>query len=192
MPFLFHCLGLAEEGFSLPHLSRLVQRIGQGRSCGQSLKASVTLLGQFERLLAVFQSPRQIADRQVKVAEIDRGILLLLGIQKADTSQNIEKLLNKTLAYRIFGDHKDHMNLSLTDVKGDLLVVSQFTLAADTKKGLRPSFSTAAPPELAERLYDEFVELARVRCGRVETGVFGADMKVSLLNDGPVTFLLEA
>ena len=125
------------------------------------------------------------------VGEIERGILLLLGVEKQDNAQNIEKLLNKVLAYRIFGDEKGHMNLSLTDVGGDLLVVSQFTLAANTKKGLRPSFSSAASPELAEGLYDEFVGLARTRGGRVATGVFGADMKVSLVNDGPVTFMLE-
>ncbi|HIG39928.1 MAG: D-aminoacyl-tRNA deacylase [bacterium] len=125
------------------------------------------------------------------VGEIQRGILLLLGVQKHDNAQSIDKLLNKVLAYRIFADAKGHMNLSLTDVGGDLLVVSQFTLAANTKKGLRPSFSSAAPPELAEGLYDEFVGLARARFGRVATGVFGADMQVSLVNDGPVTFLLE-
>jgi len=125
------------------------------------------------------------------VGEIDRGILLLLGVQKQDNSQHVEKLLNKVLAYRIFGDDEGHMNLSLLDVKGSLLVVPQFTLAANTKKGLRPSFSSAGPPELANGLFDEFVGLARSQCERVAAGVFGADMKVSLVNDGPVTFLLE-
>ncbi len=123
--------------------------------------------------------------------EIDRGILLLLGVQKHDNPQNMEKLLNKVLAYRIFGDENGHMNLSLTDVGGELLIVPQFTLAADTKKGLRPSFSSAAPPEMAEGLFDQFVALAELKCDRVATGVFGADMKVALVNDGPVTFLLE-
>ena len=124
------------------------------------------------------------------VGEIDRGLLLLLGVQKGDTQDNSDRLLHKTLNYRVFPDDAGHMNLSLLDVGGELLVVSQFTLAADTKKGLRPSFSSSAPPDLAENLYDEFVVRAREHC-TVQTGVFGADMKVQLLNDGPVTFRLE-
>ena len=123
-----------------------------------------------------------------EVAHIDRGILLLLAIQKGDTRALADKLLGKILAYRIFPDEKDHMNLSLQDVAGGLLVVSQFTLAADTQKGLRPSFSSAAPPEQAEVLYDYFVEIATASHPDVAFGVFGADMKVSLVNDGPVTF----
>ena len=125
------------------------------------------------------------------VGAIDRGILLLLGVQKGDDSRLVEKLLNKVLAYRIFNDEKGHMNLSLKDVAGQLLVVSQFTIAADTKKGLRPSFSSAAPPALAEVLYDEFLKRAAEQCHHVAAGRFGADMKVSLLNDGPVTFMLQ-
>lgn len=125
------------------------------------------------------------------VGSIGRGLLLLLGVQKGDGSADVEKLLNKTLNYRVFPDEKNHMNLSLLDVNGELLIVSQFTLAADTRKGLRPSFSSAAPPDEAEALYNEFVETARAKVG-VETGTFGADMKVSLTNDGPVTFLLES
>jgi len=129
------------------------------------------------------------------VGEIGSGLLLLLGVEKADSSAAVEKLVNKVLNYRVFGDdtsveNKGHMNLSLLDTKGQLLVVSQFTLAADTKKGLRPSFSSAAPPEIAESLYEEFVALASQSVG-VETGRFGADMKVSLVNDGPVTFSLS-
>ena len=131
------------------------------------------------------------------VGEINRGILLLLGIQKGDEQASITKLLDKVLAYRIFPDDAGHMNLSLSDIDGELLIVSQFTLAADTKKGLRPSFSSAAPPDLAQTMYDEFVARAEVKCAerkfaKVQTGRFGADMKVSLLNDGPVTFLLES
>lgn len=122
---------------------------------------------------------------------IGPGLLLLLGVQKGDTSADAEKLLNKTLNYRVFGDQKGHMNLSLLDVGGELMIVSQFTLAADTRKGLRPSFSSAAPPEEAEALYDGFVEAAREKV-TVATGRFGADMKVSLTNDGPVTFLLQS
>jgi D-tyrosyl-tRNA(Tyr) deacylase len=130
------------------------------------------------------------------VGQVERGILLLLGIQKGDDHAQLDKLLDKVLAYRIFPDDVGHMNLSLTDVAGDLLIVSQFTLAADTKKGLRPSFSSAARPDFAQEMYDEFVLRANMRCAehkcaKVQTGIFGADMKVTLLNDGPVTFLLE-
>ena len=123
--------------------------------------------------------------------EIGSGLLLLLGVEREDTPARAEKLLSKILNYRVFNDEKSHMNLSLIDVKGSLLIVSQFTLAADTRKGLRPSFSSAAPPELAERLYNGFVESAR-EVVSVETGQFGADMKVSLTNDGPVTFQLSS
>ncbi len=125
------------------------------------------------------------------VGAIDAGILLLLGVEKHDNSAHLDKLLHKVVNYRIFPDSAGHMNRSLLDCAGQLLVVSQFTLAADTKKGLRPSFSSAAPPELAEQLYEEFVEKAKSQLKVVETGQFGADMAVSLLNDGPVTFLLS-
>jgi D-tyrosyl-tRNA(Tyr) deacylase len=124
---------------------------------------------------------------------IDQGILLLLGIEKNDSPNNTDQLLRKILNYRIFNDELGKMNLSLNDIGGDLLVVSQFTLAADTKKGMRPSFSSAAPPEPAEALYDYFLKQAQIECqGRVESGEFGADMQVSLCNDGPVTFLLSS
>lgn len=125
------------------------------------------------------------------VGEIGRGLLLLLGIQKMDDEAEAARMLEKVLAYRVFPDHEGHMNLSVTDIDGGLLIVSQFTLAADTKKGLRPSFSKAAPPDHAEPLYDEFVALAQARHKEVGCGIFGADMKVQLVNDGPVTFLLE-
>ncbi|MEH6649569.1 MAG: D-aminoacyl-tRNA deacylase [Motiliproteus sp.] len=124
--------------------------------------------------------------------KIGPGIMLLLGIQKGDDRAAADKLLKKVLAYRIFNDADDKMNLSLTDTNGGLLLVSQFTLAADTRKGLRPGFSTAAPPALGEELYDYFVEQARQRHQQVETGRFGADMQVALVNDGPVTFMLES
>jgi D-tyrosyl-tRNA(Tyr) deacylase len=117
--------------------------------------------------------------------------LLLLGFQKGDSAAQIDKLLNKIIAYRVFPDAVGHMNLGLTEIQGDLLIVSQFTLAADTHKGLRPSFSSATPPAEAEVLYDDFVSRARQRCANVATGQFGADMRVQLENDGPVTFLLE-
>ena len=126
---------------------------------------------------------------------IDAGLLLFLGVQKEDTEAAGKKLLSKIVNYRVFNDDPEpdrtpRMNLSLLDVKGSLLIVSQFTLAADTHKGLRPSFSSAAPPELAEQLYNTFVFAAR-ELVPVQTGQFGADMKVSLTNDGPVTFLLS-
>ena len=130
-----------------------------------------------------------VIDGQVH-GEINTGLLVFLGIQKEDTKATAEKLLRKIVNYRVFGDSDGHMNLSLLDVKGSLLIVSQFTLAADTHKGLRPSFSSAAPPEHAEKLYDEFVEAAR-HFVSVASGRFGSDMKVSLTNDGPVTFMLN-
>lgn len=123
--------------------------------------------------------------------EIQQGILLLLGIQKNDDEETANKLIDKILAYRIFSDDNNKMNCSLQQIGGGILVVSQFTLAADTKKGLRPSFSSAAPPAQAEALYDYFVAQMRSKHPQVATGVFGADMQVSLINDGPVTFILE-
>lgn len=126
-----------------------------------------------------------------EVSRIESGILLLLGIAKEDTAPDVERLLNKALNYRVFPDTEQHMNLSLLDVGGALLIVSQFTLVADTRKGTRPSFSSAADPETARRLYEVFVDGARMLCPTA-TGVFGADMQVSLENDGPVTFMLES
>jgi D-tyrosyl-tRNA(Tyr) deacylase len=126
-----------------------------------------------------------------RVGSIDQGILLLLGIERGDEPAALEKMLHKLLNYRIFTDDGGKMNLSVSDIEGGVLVVSQFTLAADTRKGLRPGFSTAAAPELAERMYDDFVEQLRQRHSCVATGRFGANMQVSLCNDGPVTFLLE-
>ncbi|MES2603701.1 MAG: D-aminoacyl-tRNA deacylase [Pseudomonadota bacterium] len=126
------------------------------------------------------------------VGSIDHGLLLLLGIEKADTEQQAEKLLQKVLAYRVFADAAGKMNLGLRDVQGGLLVVSQFTLAADTDKGLRPSFSSAKAPAEAEQLYEYFLASARAAYEKVEAGRFGADMKVALVNDGPVTFLLKS
>lgn len=123
--------------------------------------------------------------------EIQQGILLLLGIQKNDTEETADKLIEKTLAYRIFSDENNKMNCSVQQIEGSVLIVSQFTLAADTKKGLRPSFSSAAPPTQAEALYDYFVEQMRIKHSKIATGIFAADMQVNLINDGPVTFLLE-
>jgi D-tyrosyl-tRNA(Tyr) deacylase len=125
------------------------------------------------------------------VGEISKGVLLFLGVEKGDDEKLAQVLLDKVLTYRIFEDEYGKMNLGLSDIGGDLLVVSQFTLAANTRKGRRPSFSEAASPEKASQLYDYFLERAKVCNIKVRAGIFGADMKVSLLNDGPVTFLLE-
>ena len=126
-----------------------------------------------------------------KVAEINKGLLVFLAVEKNDTEEKADKLLKKILAYRIFSDQEGKMNLSVQDIAGDLLLVSQFTLAADTTKGLRPGFSSAMPPPDAERLYDYFVAQARQQHESVECGKFAADMKVGLENDGPVTFILQ-
>jgi len=125
------------------------------------------------------------------VGKIDQGVLLLLGIEKNDTEATADKLIDKTLAYRMFADEQQKMNCNLQQINGGILVVSQFTLAADTNKGLRPSFSSAAPPAQAEELYNYFVERLKLKHAQVATGVFAADMQVGLVNDGPVTFMLK-
>ena len=125
------------------------------------------------------------------VGAIGRGILALIGVQRGDTTASADRLLERVLTYRIFGDEQGKMNLSLRDIQGELLLVSQFTLAADTQKGTRAGFSRAAAPEEAKRLFDYFLDRARASHGTVAAGVFGADMQVSLVNDGPVTFWLE-
>ncbi|WP_415893498.1 D-aminoacyl-tRNA deacylase [Neptuniibacter sp. PT8_73] len=126
------------------------------------------------------------------VGKINQGILLLLGVEKDDTEADANKLLKKILGYRIFADAEGKMNLNLQQINGGLLVVSQFTIVADTKKGLRPSFSSGASPEHGEKLYKYFVQQAELQHTEVETGIFAADMAVSLTNDGPVTFWLES
>ena len=127
------------------------------------------------------------------VSEIRTGLLLLLGIEKADDAGTAKELCRNILAYRVFPDDQGRMNRSLADIGGSLLVVPQFTLAADTRSGTRPGFSTAAGPDHAEAMFHEFVSLSEASLGvsRVARGIFGADMQVSLINDGPVTFLLE-
>ncbi len=125
------------------------------------------------------------------VGEIQQGILLLLGIEKTDTNESIDKLVDKVLKIRIFSDEQGKMNNSVADINGGVLVVSQFTLVADTKKGTRPGFSSAAPPDIAEQLYRQFVDKIQKKHVNIATGIFAADMKISLLNDGPVTFMLE-
>ena len=123
--------------------------------------------------------------------EIGQGLLVFLGVEKDDNEAHADKLLKKVLAYRIFADADAKMNLSVTDINGGVLVVSQFTLAADTGRGLRPSFSSAKPPAKAEVLYDYFLRQAKAQHNEVASGEFAADMKVTLTNDGPVTFMLQ-
>lgn len=125
-----------------------------------------------------------------KVGEIGKGILALIGVERGDTDTEAERLAERVVAYRIFADAAGKMNLSLRDIRGELLAVPQFTLAADTNSGLRPSFSSAAAPADGELLFVKFVEKA-AETVHVATGRFGADMKVSLVNDGPVTFWLQ-
>lgn len=125
------------------------------------------------------------------IGAIDQGLMVLIGIEPQDTPASADKMLHKLLNYRVFSDADGKMNLSLTDVNGGLLLVSQFTLAADTKSGMRPSFSKAAPPALGAELFGYLVTKAKSSHAAAEKGQFGADMQVHLINDGPVTFLLE-
>jgi D-tyrosyl-tRNA(Tyr) deacylase len=127
-----------------------------------------------------------------RVASISRGLLVLVGVRPEDDEPAAVRLLDRLLKYRVFADAADKMNLSLTDVAGGLLLVPQFTLAADTRKGLRPGFSSAAAPERALALFTYLVAAARKQHPSVECGVFGAHMQVSLVNDGPVTIWLES
>ena len=126
-----------------------------------------------------------------QVAHIGRGLLVFVGVEREDTAAEAERLLARILGYRVFADDSGRMNLSLRDVAGGLLLVPQFTLAADTRKGARPSFSRAAPPQRGQALFAEILIQARQCHAPVAAGVFGADMQVSLINDGPVTFWLQ-
>ena len=138
---------------------------------------------------------QRVSHAQVKVddnivGEIGEGLLVLLGVERDDTRLKTEKLLDKVLQYRVFSDAEGKMNRSAQDIDGGILLVSQFTLAADTNKGLRPSFSSAATPELARELYDYGATYLQNKHTSVATGIFAADMKIQLTNDGPVTFIL--
>ncbi len=128
-----------------------------------------------------------------KTADIQKGLLVLVGIEDADTQEDIDWLTGKVIKMRIFGDENDVMNCSVQDVGGDIIVVSQFTLHASTKKGNRPSYIKAAKPDFAIPMYENFVKSLEKEFGKkIQTGIFGADMKVNLLNDGPVTILMDS
>jgi len=133
----------------------------------------------------------QVAVDGAVVGAIDGGLMVLVCAERGDSEREADALLTKLLSYRVFSDEAGKMNRSVTDVAGGLLLVPQFTLAADTKSGTRPSFTPAAPPDEGKRLFDYFVAQARARHAVVATGQFGADMQVSLTNDGPVTFWLQ-
>jgi D-aminoacyl-tRNA deacylase len=126
------------------------------------------------------------------VASIGRGLLVLVAVRREDTEDAVRRLTERIVGYRVFPDDRNRMNLSLEDLGLDLLLVPQFTLAADTRKGRRPSFTGAAEPDTGSRFFNLMVKLAAERLARVESGTFGADMQVSLVNDGPVTFWLES
>jgi D-tyrosyl-tRNA(Tyr) deacylase len=136
-------------------------------------------------------SARVEVDGQI-VGEIERGLVVFVGIGKDDDDADVAYVGDKVLGLRIFADEQGKMNRALADIDGGLLLVSQFTLFGDTSRGRRPSFTDAMPPERAEKMYDEFVALCRVRCARVETGRFRADMRVVVDNDGPVTLLVDS
>lgn len=132
-----------------------------------------------------------------RFSRIDKGLLVFLGIDKEDAQNKLiqseaQRLADKLLAYRIFADEKDQMNLNVKQVEGELLIVSQFTLVADTQKGLRPSFSQAADPKHALVLYEHFIEYMKTQYPKIKTGIFGAKMEVGLVNDGPATFILNS
>jgi D-tyrosyl-tRNA(Tyr) deacylase len=139
---------------------------------------------------------QRVTQAEVKVDErlvgrIGRGLLVLVGVERGDTSVQADRLLERLLTYRVFPDDANRMNLSVSDVKGQLLLVPQFTLAAETSKGTRPGFSTAAPPDEGRKLFEYLVSQAQDLHGAIATGGFGVDMKVTLTNDGPVTFWLQ-
>ena len=127
-----------------------------------------------------------------KIVSIDRGILALVGFEKGDTSSDCEIIADKLLNYRIFPDDKGRMENSVVDIKGDLLLVPEVTLALETRKGTRPNFTEAASPDLGKRLFDELSNKLREIHDKLELGIFGADMEINLINDGPVTFLFKS
>lgn len=143
------------------------------------------MIGLLQR---VTQAKVEVDDRIV--GDIEQGLLVLVGVQKQDNLQSVARMVERLLGYRVFADAEGKMNLSVKDINGGLLLVPQFTLAADTAKGMRPSFSSAAPPDVGQQFFNELVSIAKQQHDKVATGEFGADMQVSLTNDGPVTFIL--
>ena len=129
---------------------------------------------------------------RTRIADIGPGLMVLVGVEQGDDEPKANRLLERLLGYRVFADTDGRMNLSIADIAGDLLLVPQFTLAADTHKGRRPSFTSAADPDVGQSLFDYFVAKARQQNTRVSAGRFGANMQVGLVNDGPVTFWLQA
>ena len=127
-----------------------------------------------------------------ETSRIGNGLLILLGVMDSDSEEDCDYLINKIVNFRIFNDDNDKMNLSIKDIKGSVLVVSQFTLCADWLKGRRPSFAHAAEPKVGRKLYEKFVDLLKAEAIKSKTGEFGAMMEVSLVNDGPVTFVLDS
>lgn len=144
------------------------------------------MIGLIQRVLEA----KVVVNRET-VGAIQTGILLLLGVEREDTEAQAKRLLERVLNYRIFEDNEGRMNRSLLDIQGGLLVVPQFTLPADTQRGNRPSFTPAAPPEQGKQLFDYFCQQIEVQGHKLQSGVFGADMKVHLINNGPVTFWLK-
>ena len=143
------------------------------------------------KLLVQRVSRAAVTVEDKKVAQTGRGLLVFIGVEAADTEKEADFLARKVTDLRIFEDAQQKMNLSIRDIGGEFLVVSQFTLACDTSRGNRPGFETAAKPAVAEKLYQYFVEKLRLSGLSVQTGIFQADMQVELINDGPVTFMLE-
>ena len=143
-------------------------------------------------LLAQRVSSSSLYVEKKKIVSIDKGILALVGFEKGDTSSDCEIIAEKVLNYRIFPDHKGRMEKSILDIEGDLLLVPQVTLALETSKGTRPSFSEAASPDIGKKLFDELSNTLREIHNKLEVGIFGADMEINLINDGPVTFLFKS
>ena len=145
------------------------------------------MIGLIQRVIEA-----SVSVEDTTVGEIGNGLLVLLAVEPGDTTAQADRMVERLAGYRVFDDDAGRMNLSVSDTGGGLLLVPQFTLAADTRRGMRPSFTRAAPPALGQALFDEVVARARARLGdRVATGRFGAHMRVSLVNDGPVTFWIH-
>ena len=144
-------------------------------------------------MIALLQrvSNASVVIANIKVADANAGVLVFLAVQKQDTEKTAEQMQQRILSYRMFADDNDKMNKNICEIQGDILLVPQFTLAADTTKGLRPNFSSAAMPDHAKRLFDYFLDKLKAEYARVSSGKFAADMQVHLVNNGPVTFWLE-